>query len=397
MTEIKRKKRKNPGRQWVAVILFTGILVGIFFAVSPSTASDTSSGLGPYFGTIPVFSEDQISELRMLLKKIGDNDCGKFGKECPRIDEFFNKFMGDIRNPNNPKLLIYIDENLEIRTNTVLWKNRVTAHLFDVQNIWVTIFSEKNTDIETVLTTLFKENTPGRFAKRIFMPAEVTEKERKTRNIAKPVSFRKLRRENIDNNLWLGIVRFYLEPQTASRISVFPGKSSDTLIKKKTVTVHESGEVTVVTEDRSEIQTARKEDRDKPTEPGFYLSEANFTNSGGSRLGLSAAIGAAFNIDDNRLNETSLGNTNFDLYLCAHLYLIRPTLTKAVKGRSYKPSYSLVAGTGGDILNEIILGVSVGHLFAKNGFIIGANIMDPFKEWHDERQIRPFFAFDIRF
>ncbi|MCP4108125.1 MAG: hypothetical protein GY749_21695 [Desulfobacteraceae bacterium] len=108
-------------------------------------------------------------------------------------------------------------------------------------------------------------------------------------------------------------------------------------------------------------------------------------------------IGATFDVDDERLSSLHVGNTNFDVYLCAHLYVVRPTLTKPIKGRSYKPSYSLVAGTCPDLLSEIILGISVGHLFAKNGLIVGVNIMDPFKEDYNDRQIRPFFAFDIRF
>ncbi len=397
MTEIRKKKKQAYVRKHrIIAILIASIQIGMFFVISAGFASDTSSGLGPYFGTIPVFSEKQTSELRIFLKTIDDSDCRKFGEECSSVTEFFNKSLGDIRNPNDPKLLIYIDENLEVRTNMILWKNKVTAHLFGVQNIWVTIFSEKNIEIETMLTTLFKENTFGRFGRRIFMPAEVTKKEREIRNIVKPVRFRKLGNENVQNNLWLGIVRFYLEPQTASRISISPGKS-DLLIKRKTITVHESGKVTVEAEEKSEIQTAGKEYPEKSQVPGFYRTQANFTNSGGSRFALSAAIGATFNVDDNRLNSTNLGNTNFDLYLCAHLYLIRPTLTKPIKGWSYKPSYSLVAGTNLDILSEIVLGVSVGHLFAKNGFIVGINIMDPFEQDYDERQIRSFFAFDIRF
>ena len=109
------------------------------------------------------------------------------------------------------------------------------------------------------------------------------------------------------------------------------------------------------------------------------------------------AIAATFDVDSDRTNDISVDNTNFDAYLCAHLYLIRPILTESVEKRGYKPSVSLMAGTGIDVLDEILVGVSVGHLFGRNGISLGVNIMDPFEQDHDERQYRGFIAFDIRF
>jgi hypothetical protein len=396
MIEMRLQKRDYSQRHLHVGLIVVCLQIGLMIFIPSGLAADTSSGLGPYFGEIPVFSESHISELRQFLKSIDDSDCQKIEKECPPLDVFFDKFMGDIRNPINPKLLVFIDDNFKVSVNMITCKNRVTPYLFDAQNIWVTVFSEKNIEIEAMLTTLYKAFTFGRLSRKIFMSSEVTKKERETRNTIKPLNFRKIGEENIENNLWLGIVRFYLEPQTSNRISIFPGKAHS-LIKKKTVTVHETGKITIETEDKSEIKATTKKEQESGSVPGFYRAEANFTNSMGNRFGLSAAIGATFGVDDDRVKYTHLDKTNFDAYLCAHLYLIRPILTRAIEKRSYKPSLSLFAGTPVDILSEIVVGLSVGHLFGKNGLSLGLNIMDPFEKEYNERQIRAFLAFDIRF
>ena len=162
----------------------------------------------------------------------------------------------------------------------ILWQNKITPYLYDAQNIWVTVFSETKMDLEAHLTILYKAYTFSRFGQRLFMPAEVTKKERETRKITKPVQFSPMGRPDMQNNLWLGMTRFYLEPQTTVRITITPGKS-DAVIKKKIVTVHESGKVTVETEEPLEIQDDQAVAPAQAPDAGFLSAQANFTNSRG--------------------------------------------------------------------------------------------------------------------
>ena len=351
-----------------------------------------SSQMYPYFETIPTLSREKVLTLKNMLVAIDQKGCQEINRQCKIVNQLFENLWGSLKNPTFPKLLVYINKDLEIRTNLLVWNNKVTPYLFGAQNILVTVFSESKLDLQVNMRVL-SDSTTGKdssvsfnsnYIENVYVHAVTNERSQEDKRIkTKSVILKKIGHSSLDQNLWFGVVPFFLKPETANQISIYP----QSMPSRTKEAVAPKGETTA----------------------NFLLTEANFTNSRDNRVGFSIAIGATLDVEEDDRKYTHLESTNLDFYGFFHLFLIRPTLTAPILDTSYLMSVSVVVGTSLTSFfekDELIFGLCFAHILAKNGFIVGINIMDPFEqkessdifeEKEPTRKTQPFLAFDIMF
>jgi hypothetical protein len=103
--------------------------------------------------------------------------------------------------------------------------------------------------------------------------------------------------------------------------------------------------------------------------------------------------------------EDTLGirtnNGILSLYWMLQAYIRRPTLLDPIGrrvGSRYRVSYAVTFGFNLDVFNvdQVILGFNIGHLFGRNGIVVGANILDPL-ESEERASIKPFVGVNFNF
>ncbi len=85
-----------------------------------------------------------------------------------------------------------------------------------------------------------------------------------------------------------------------------------------------------------------------------------------------------------------------------NIYFRRPTLIKPIvhkTGSRYRTSYAVAVGFNLNVfdIDQLILGLNIGHLFGRNGMVIGANFIDPLDSDRELRETRPYVGVNFNF
>ena len=104
-----------------------------------------------------------------------------------------------------------------------------------------------------------------------------------------------------------------------------------------------------------------------------------------------------FDLDGIRSGDYLLG-----AYWMLNVYIKRPIPIKPIapkSGSRYRTSYAVTIATNLNIFDveEFLLGVNIGHLFGRNGIVVGANFLNPFDDTKDGDEIQPFAAINFNF
>jgi len=328
-----------------------------------------------FFNQIENSAGAELAELRSLLVSL-DVDCPEANQACPAAAEIHRAFAGDGAKLL-PLLVVYLDENLEVKANRLIWKNRVTPFVRDAQNVWVLIFSDREVALEASLENLWTQDamlTKG--LRDVFISSgQRAMEDEQGRDLVKPIELIDLARDGSDAEpMWMGRERFLLQPEAAYRLRIYPADE--------------------VSEEAA----------------GFKVIQASFTNSGNKSLDYGIGIAATF-IDG--LDQPP-GQTPSDIngivrehyvlgaYWMFNIYVKRPVLVKPIaprRGSRYRASYAVTLGANLNVfeLNEFLIGLNIGHLFGRNGIVVGANFLNPFEDVSGADEVKPFVAVNFNF
>lgn len=326
-----------------------------------------------FFGVIRKDDRGDVARLREILESI-ETSCPKIPQKCAVTDELYDELFGDLNNRNLPIVVVYLDDDLQVRTNHLIWRRKVTPFVFGVQNVWVFLIAEKPVAVEAQLTNLYDGHTGIAAAVRnIFISSgRRTLESREAQELTKELELKPWNQEPAgQDNLWYAVERFYVDIDSAYRISLQPADEA--------------------TQDAVD----------------FERIDVRLTNSRRRALDFGIGIGFTGDISDEDLADAGdfsgvrTENGIMSLYWMMQAYIRRPTLLDPIGrrvGSRYRVSYAVTFGFNLDIFNvdQIILGLNIGHLFGRNGIVIGANFFNPLDDQQDAT-IKPFFGVNFNF
>ena len=172
------------------------------------------------------------------------------------------------------------------------------------------------------------------------------------------------------NQLWVGWQRFFVRTGAAYRLRIHPADEA--------------------AEDAA----------------GFKTVWATFSNSKYQGLDFGIGLAVTYLEEEDQENFDLEGIANGDYVLGAYwmlnLYVKRPILIKPIapkSGSRYRTSYAVTIGANLNLLDveEFLLGLNIGHLFGRNGIVVGANFLNPFDDTKKGDEIQPFVAINFNF
>ena len=345
------------------------LTVALFSLATTKAAAADSKAM--FSGVVEKLGDQDLSTLRSRLRSL-DEDCPKARKNCRAAGELHRSLTGD-GSELLPLLVVYLDENLKVQTNHLLWKGRVTPFVHDVQSVWVVVIAEKEISLEASLTNLWGQDasiTKG--LRDVFVSSGQRDMDaQQSRSVTKPIELEELAREGeLREELWVGSQRFFVRTSTAYRLRIRPA-------------------------DEASAEAV-----------SFESVWATFSNSEYQALDFGIGLAVTY------LEETD--QENFDLdgirrgdyivgaYWMLNLYVKRPILIKPIapkSGSRYRTSYAITIGTNLNIFDveEFLLGLNIGHLFGRNGIVVGANFINPFNDTTTMEEVQPFVAVNFNF
>ena len=280
---------------------------------------------------------------RSLLDEV-EQTCTKIDRVCQAGARLLETlFRGSYRD-NLPDLIVYLrkDENgdrLRARQPFLIFNRRNTPYLHGVEHLWVLVVSEEEVPIAARLTTI-RERVANPMT-GLFGVVGVSEgqstPETETSETSQDLRWRRLNVADDEIPLFIGSTRLAIDNDVVARV---------TLIPKEYDRVH------------------------------FQSITAHLSNSRLSPAAFGAALGVTLDTEGTLLAKD--GDPNFNGYVFGKFYLPgrQPRLqVSPASRRLYSRSLALVAGTNvtNDSFQEIVVGLSFGHLIGKSGLVVAGN------------------------
>jgi hypothetical protein len=324
-------------------------LLGLALPAAGQLAPDDPAS---YFAAMPL--HESATPIRMLLDEIHET-CTKIDQACPAGAEILESLFRGAYRDDLPDFIVDLrrDEEggrLRARQPVLIFDRRNTPYLFGVEAVWVLVVSEAEVPIEARLTTIrHKEVNPftGMMGVVGVSAGEAVESAESSieRNTLR---WRRLNSSPDEEPLFIGSARLPIETGVVARITLIP------------------------------------EDYDAVA---FQSITAHLSNSRSSAAAFAGALGITLDTKDTLLE--SEGDPAFNGYVFAKFFLPgrRPRLEVSPNRRSvYRPSIALLVGTNltNDAFQEIVAGVSFGHLVGKSGLVVAGNWVRSFEAMSDE-------------
>lgn len=351
------------------------LLVILLLAAAPAIMAGKKNPREAFYGVTPKMNSAGLDGIRQALLRI-ESECPKTQQKCAAVKNFYRAAFGDLNLDNLPILVVYVDESGDVRVNRLLWRNHVTPYVHGVQNVWLAVFSEKQVDLNAELSILWaKRGSMAAGLRDVFVPSgRRTREDREAQDLTEPIPMFELsaRAVEVEDELWLGSHRFYVEPNTAYRVVMRPA-------------------------DEKSYEMVN-----------FEESHARFTSSKRQSVGVGLGLGYTGDISDEEVppeEDVSGIRTSSGVlgaYWTVSVYVKRPLLVKPIgrkQGSRYSTSYAVTFGVNLNIfeLDQFVLGVNIGHLFGRHGMIVGVNFIDPFSSTEDPPTAKPFVAVNFLF
>jgi hypothetical protein len=421
----------------VCICLFAGL--GQAFG-----AGNTNSAIN-YFGHIeaPCVTKEKCDELKKYLNDAAKGtECSGIDKPCDVGEKILDLLFGSTHRENLPDFIVYFDDSLDKSSGKLhikksrpllMWQGKNTPHLLGVRSIYVMVFSNNKLDnIRATVTSdyQYQPNPLIGILTALKIPEIKGAEEKKSETAAGVFAWSPLSGNADDTTMWLGIARIDIAPNTINRVTVSylqpkvkvevtTTKKNDCICKLTKETKETASKDECVCKPAKEIkETARKDvSVSKPTEEikttesydinknkyesDFLGVTGHFSNTPANYAAVSLALGATFNTKDTAISSRGT-DTNFNGFVLAKFYpypCLRPYLYATQRWTRYKPSLGLVIGTNvnGKIFDEIVVGVSAGHLIGNIGFILGANYVAGVEGKNEGRKPYTFFGLEYTF
>ncbi len=321
------------------------LLVAALALTAPAARAQTE--LDPrdpasYFDAMPVHpSAEPIRDLLSRTRR----ECVRIGEPCEPGAALLETLFGGSYRDDLPDFIVELEPGesggkLVTSQPLLVFNRRLTPYLFGVEHLWILVFSPEPVPMKARLTTI-RQREANPFS-GLLTVAGVAGGEKtatvETVDVETELTWRPLTVGSGDGVLHLGSARLPVGQETVARLTLIP-------------------EVL----DRVE----------------FHSITGHVSNTRASRAAFAAALGATFDTDETGLG-VERGDPTFNGYVLAKFYLpgLRPRLQVSPTRRSlFKPSVALAVGTNvtSDSFEEIVVGLSFGHLVGKTGVLLAGN------------------------
>lgn len=404
-------------------------------------ADEPTAAANQYFGHIeaPCITTEKCEEFTDLVKRASSGDeCNKIDEECKVGDAILRKIFGSTYRQTLPDFIIYLDDSakpgtkedtakiftLKEHTPLLMWQGKNTPHLMGVRAIYVVALAHNPLELHATVTsdsqyepnpligligTSFKapeakgaaadptKSTDGKF---IWRPLNG--------NADKPES------GGTKNVTWVGTAHIVVPENTINRITVSYGplsqdenakdaadaaKITDAAVKFADAAAEVAHAAVGKNKEKNKEKADEQADKKDARYSGDFLAATgHFTNSPESYAAVSFALGTTFNSKNTSIAAGG-SNVNIDGFAFAKFYLSRPYLYATPRATRYHPSYGLVIGTNvnGTIFNNIVVGISVGHIVGDMGIIAGVNSIAGTANTNQGRKNRAFLGLEYTF
>lgn len=406
------------------------VLLSVFFlfllSIPESRAQTDPKGAHLYFGHIQAACygpdkatvELRCNEIRELLLKF--QDCTEIDAKdnCAAGEALLRRLFGSTYRDTLPDYIVYFDQRggqgkFVIGQPVLMWKNRNTPHLYGVRDIYAIVLTEHKVCLDAFVSTDYKSE-PNPFSAVFSVlgsKIEPTQPKGAERHQKAQFAWYPLSGDPAMAGLWFGIARVSVDVNTTNRITVQYHQPKPPTEKDKQTTA-KAGE--------EKAEKAKSGGAEECSDPGVLdasgkpklgadgkpipytgnVLAANgfFSNSPDSDVTVSLALGATLNT-----RETSLasGGSNLALngYALAKFYLVRPELRAGPVAPGYRRSWGVVVGTNivHSPFDELIVGLSRGHLWGNVGVVAGMNSIAGKKDTQQGRKQRAFVGLDYSF
>jgi hypothetical protein len=338
------------------------------------------------------------------LKAI-DEQCTKVESDCAGANDILDRLFGETRHTKFANYIVHFDQDHTPGTFTdhqpiLMWNKKNTRYLYGVQEVFILLFTEYKACFTVHGTTLARYE-PNPFEMVLPLLGKGSEQtNNKTSLVTKPAEFVWYPLSGDADNpvMWLAIASVPVDVNTTGWITV-----QFTQPKVK------SGKTT----DLPDECVVDPEERPVTYRGRFLAYNAFFTDNRESRIGLAVAFGGT--LTGREAAPAGGSNPYLNGYALAKLYPFRGLRPTLVSNRNdtgglimYRPSLSIAVGTNitNSPLNELVLGLSVGHLLGNVGVIAGVNYFVPAKDTTPaaattpevrNRKRRPFVGIDYSF
>lgn len=429
-----------------AVSILAGILMivtaGVAFADAPPDLQNSDF----YFGQIQAPCGDKdgndgaqnCKNLTKLLACASDGvmcdskkheaQCAKIDEPCVAGEEILQMLYGKIYRPNLADFVVYFGDRKQGDNNytlawhrpTLMWQGKNTPHVMGINAIYIVAFASNQLDLDAHVSSE-SQYQPNPFV-GLLGGAKVPDSkapDKQLQSAKSPFVWYNLSGDRdkkiVDDRPlvdeggkaypvvhWVGLARGDVTVNSIDRVTIsynIPkptdagGTDKQGADKKKNATAQANAGG-----DKQKGNTAQA-DADGDKYRGDFLAQSgHFSNSPDSVLAVSFALGATFNSKNTSISSGG-SSFNIDGFMFAKYYIRPPYLNAYPGGSRYRRSFGLVLGTNvnSPILNDLVLGVSFGHLINNVGLIVGVNSVAGIANSNQGRKNRGFLGLEYTF
>lgn len=337
--------------------------------------SDPDNDADSYFGVTLGLAAGELKCLRKALET-ASKDCGVIDKPCAPGEKVLKILFKGTYRSSLPDVILYIsrgsDDRLQVHRPLLLWQGKNTPYVFGAPHIYALVISDAQLSLEARMTTV-EQAAANPFASLLsLLNVTPTEPEAKAAESAQAViSWQDLSQSG--GGPYLGWARLKVDPDSINRLTIT--ERTDTVSRKLAQGTCDGC---------PSVEIDRNADGpepfpgDAPSAP-FHAVTVHISNSRPGRAGFGFALGTTWNVGSTGLGGDN-GNPYLNGYALAKLYFRRPRLLVGPSHkREFRRSVAFVLGTNvaSNTFDDIVAGVSFGHLRGKVGFTVGVNAVKP--------------------
>jgi hypothetical protein len=362
-----------------------------------------------HFGKIEARCAGETEVSCSITKDLAEiKDCTKIDSKCCGGNHLLDHLFGDTRHAKFANFIVYFDQDPTPGTFTyhqpvLMWNRHNTRYLYGVQEVYILLLTQYKACFTAYGTTLARyESNPFDILFTV-LGKSVGTTSKQTSLVTKPVDFvwYPLSGDADYPVMWLAIASVPVDVNTTDWITV---RYTQPRVK---------------TEKGPDLPDECVVERPVTYKGKFLAYNAFFSDNRESRVGVAVALGGT--LTGRQVSPDGASNPYLNGYVLAELYPIRglrPTLVSNPNDTGsairYRPTLGIAIGTNitNSPLNELVLGVSIGHLAGNIGVIAGLNYFVPPKPTAStakatasaattptvrSRQHRPFVGIDYSF
>lgn len=327
-----------------------------------------------YFGQATPLRPHEVQDVLIDLRR-AHRECRRILKPCEPAVTVLKTLFGEIYRKKLPDALVYVekqgDGSLRAYPPLLIWNGKLTPYVFGARHLYVVVVSDETMSLDVHLTTIV-ETTSNPFV-TVLSLLNFTAPEQKApepKSASAGIAWEPLGEDT--DGPYLGWARLDIEEGSINRLTVHARRET----VSRTVTKRCDGCPRVKVERKSEGPEPLPDDG--ATVP-FRELTAHLSNSRPNFAGFGVSLGATFDVEDSAVGDDG-GEVHENAYALAKVFLRRPRLKVGPRARRlYRLSVAFFFGTNvaQDPFEELLAGISVGHVVGKLGVNLGLNWVRP--------------------